>query len=489
MLAYVLNHNGKPLMPCQAVNARILLKQRKAKVVRREPFTIQLLYSSSGYKQTITLGVDAGAKHIGLSASTKQKELYSADVELRTDIVDLLATRRELRRGRRSRNTRYRPARFYNRKKPNSWLAPSVQNRIDAHLSVISKICQILPISKIVVETASFDIQKLKNSDIQGTEYQNGEQLGFWNVREYVVFRDGHTCQHCHGKSRDKVLNVHHLESRKTGGDAPNNLITLCETCHRAYHAGKLKLTQKRGQNFKDAAFMGIMRWALLDELRATYSNVSNTYGYITKSNRIRLGLPKEHYVDAYCIAGNLRAEKLTYYWYQKQVRKHNRQIHKMRYSKGGVRKRNQGPYVVFGFRLYDKVKSKGEVGFIFGRRASGSFLVKRLDGKQLSAGISYKKLKLIEKRKTYLIERREVAPLPRSWSLSTRKQARDIRRNIFDDSLQTKPRRDSSIKSQGALFGLRIFFLQDEPLRRVRLLRGQEGLSDLRENTNLHGR
>ena len=293
MLVYVLSKDGKPLMPCKAVKARILLKQGKAKVVRREPFTIQLLYGSSGYKQPVTLGVDAGSKHIGLSATTKSKELYSADVELRTDIVDLLAVRRELRRSRRNRKTRYRPARFDNRKKPEGWLAPSVLNRLNAHLSVIGKVHQILPVSRIVVETASFDVQKLKNPEIQGAEYQQGEQLGFWNVREYVLFRDGHTCQHCHGKSKDKVLNVHHLESRKTGGDAPSNLITLCETCHKAYHAGKIKLTQKRGQSFRAEAFMGIMRWALLDKLKETYPDVQNTYGYITKNNRIRLGLPK----------------------------------------------------------------------------------------------------------------------------------------------------------------------------------------------------
>ncbi len=408
MLVYVLNKNSKPLMPCKAVKAKLLLKQGKAKVVRREPFTIQLLYGSSGYKQPVTLGIDAGSKHIGLSASTKQKELYSADVELRTDIVDLIATRRELRRGRRSRKTRHRKARFDNRKKSEGWLAPSILNRINAHLSVVSKVHQILPVSKIVVETASFDIQKIKNPDIQGADYQQGEQLGFWNVREYVLFRDNHECQHCHGKSKDKVLNVHHLESRKTGGDAPNNLITLCETCHKAYHAGKIKLTQKRGQNFRAEIFMGIMRWVFLEKLKAIYSNVQNTYGYITKHIRVQLGLPKEHYVDAYCIAGNLEAKRLPYYWYQKQVRKHNRQIHKVQYNKGGVRKRNQSPYVVFGFRLFDKVACKGEVGFIFGRRASGSFSVKNLDGKQISANISYKKLKLISKRQTFLMERRE---------------------------------------------------------------------------------
>ncbi|MBR5914560.1 MAG: hypothetical protein IKZ58_09390 [Selenomonadaceae bacterium] len=104
--------------------------------------------------------------------------------------------------------------------------------------------------------------------------------------------------------------------------------------------------------------------------------------------------MPKKHYVDAYCIAGNVHAERLKYFWYLKQVRKHNRQIHKLTINKGGTRKRNQSPFEIFGYRLFDKVKCKGEVGFIFGRRAS------------ISAGISYKKLELITKRKSYLTER-----------------------------------------------------------------------------------
>ena len=405
MLVYVLNKDGKPLMPCKAVKARILLKQKKAKVIRREPFTIQLLYGSSGYKQPVTLGIDAGSKHIGVSASTKQRELYAADVELRTDIVDLLSTRRELRRGRRSRKTRHRKARFDNRKKSEGWIAPSILNRINAHLSVVNAVCRLLPVTTIIVETASFDIQKINNPDVEGAEYQQGEQLGFWNVREYVLFRDGHTCQHCHGKSKDKILNVHHLESRKTGGDAPNNLITLCETCHNAYHAGKIELKQKRGQSFKDAAFMGIMRWAFLEKLKTLYPDVRNTYGYLTKNNRIRLGLPKEHYVDAYCIAGNFDAERLNHHWYLKQVRKHNRQIHKIKCIKGGIRKRNQAPYAVFDFRLFDKVKCKGVECFVFARRTSGSFNIRKLDGTVISAGITHKKLKLLSKRKTFLTE------------------------------------------------------------------------------------
>lgn len=416
MLVYVINCHGKPLMPCSARKARLLLKNGSAKVIRREPFTIQFLFGSSGYKQPVTLGVDAGAKHIGLSASTTKRELYSAEIVLRTDITDLISTRRELRRARRNRKTRYRQPRFLNRvkAKKKGWLAPTIQNRINAHLKVVDNVCKILPVAKIIVETASFDTQKLKNPDISGVEYQQGEQLNFWNVREYVLFRDNHTCQHCHGKSKNNVLNVHHLESRKTGGDAPNNLITLCETCHKSYHAGKIKLKQTRGQSFKAETFMGISRWFIFNRLKEIYPfEVKNTYGYLTKNARIKAGLPKEHYVDAFCIAGNIQAERLNYYWYQKQVRKHNRQIHKLTINKGGTRKRNQSPYEVFGFRLFDKVKCKGEVGFIFARRLRGSFNVRKLDGTKISADISYKKLALISKRKTYLIERRGAAMIP----------------------------------------------------------------------------
>ena len=131
-----------------------------------------------------------------------------------------------------------------------------------------------------------------------------------------MLFRDGHTCQCCKGKSKDKILNVHHIESRKTGGDAPNNLITLCETCHTGYHKGIVKLpkTIHRGMSFKDASFMGIMRWAFYSKLKEIYPNVSLTYGYITKNIRIRSCLPKEHYIDARCISVNQKQYQMARY-------------------------------------------------------------------------------------------------------------------------------------------------------------------------------
>jgi len=407
-MVYVLNSNGQPLMPTENhAKVRILLKSKRATVVKRCPFTIQLLYSNTNYTQDINLGVDTGSKHVGISATTKNKVLFESNVELRNDIVNLLSVRRQNRRTRRNRKTRYRKPRFDNRKRKDGWLAPSVQNKVNTHLTVISRVHEILPVSQIIVEVASFDIQKIKNPTISGTEYQEGEQLNFWNVREYVLFRDGHTCQCCKGKSKDKILNVHHIESRKTGGNAPNNLITLCETCHNGYHNGTIQLPKniKRGMPFKDAAFMGIMRWAFYNRLKEMYPNVGLTYGYITKNTRIKNNLPKDHYIDARCISGNPKAVSDQYVYYQKKVRCHNRQIHKNTILKGGIRKRNQAPYEVMGFRLYDRVRWKQQDCFIFGRRTTGRMDLRLLDGTRVNASVGYKKLRMLEMRKNILIE------------------------------------------------------------------------------------
>jgi len=413
-MVYVLGQDGQPLMPTDRYGkVRRLLKNGKAKVIRRCPFTIQLLYDSTNHTQSITLGVDSGSKCIGISATTKEKVLFEANVELRNDIVNLISTRRENRRTRRNRKTRYRKVRFSNRKRIDGWLAPSIQNKVDTHLTIIRKIHEILPITKIAVETASFDIQKIKNPNIYGIDYQQGEQLDFWNVREYVLFRDNHICQCCKGKSKDKILNVHHIESRKTGGDAPNNLITLCETCHKDYHKGKINLpkTIKRGMSFKDATFMGIMRWAFYNKLKEIYPNVKMTYGYITKNIRIQNNLQKDHYIDARCISGNPTAVPLECMFFFKKIRCHNRQIHKTTFFKGGLRKRNQANYEIKGFRLFDTVKYQNNYYTILGRRNNGYFDIRTLNGTKVNNGsISYKKLKFVRPNSNYLVEKRQIS-------------------------------------------------------------------------------
>ena len=415
-MVYVLNQNGQPIMPSENhAKVRVLLKQNKAKVIKRCPFTIQLLYSSTNYTQPITLGVDAGSKHIGLSATTKDKELFASDLELRNDIVKLISARRKNRRSRRNRKTRYRKPRFNNRvsTKKEGWVAPSIRQKIETHLTVIDKIYKILPVTKLVVETAQFDIQKLKNPTISGDEYQQGELLGFANLREYCFWRDDYTCQWCKGKSKNKILHMHHWNYwNDDHSNKPSSVITLCDVCNDSKNHKKDGFLwgwlPKITKSYRDAAFMGIMRWYLYNELKNLYPNVFNTYGYITKNTRIENNLPKEHYIDARCISGNPLAKPLGYVFYQKKVRCHNRQIHKNTMLKGGIRKRNSTDYLVKDFRLFDKVKYQGREYFIFGRRNSGFFDIRTLNGTKVNKGsISCKKIQLIEKSKSYLTERR----------------------------------------------------------------------------------
>ena len=367
---YVVNKNGKPLMPTSPAKARRLLKAGKAKVVKRSPFTIQLIYGSSGYKQNVKLGVDTGYKHVGLSAVSDTKELFRSEVGLRTDIPKLLSEKRQYRRTRRNRLW-YRKARFLNRikSKKAGWLAPSVQYRLDSHIKAIDFVKSILPISEITVEAAAFDIQKIKNPDISGIDYQNGEQAGFWNVREYVLYRDGHKCQACNGKSKDKILNIHHIESRQTGGDRPDNLITLCETCHKAYHKGKIELKIKKHKAFKAETVMSTLRWKIVNKLRELGNIVNITYGYLTKSARIALKLDKSHANDAFCIAGGSGQER-TDVINGSYTRRNNRSVQLNRKGyKPSIRK------VRYNLQPNDLVRFNGKAFLVKGMQNLGKYI------------------------------------------------------------------------------------------------------------------
>lgn len=212
--------------------------------------------------------------------------------------------------------------------------------------------------------------------------------------KRICLARDGHKCQYCKGKSRDNILNVHHIESRKTGGDSPGNLITLCETCHKAYHQGKICFKVKRTTSLRDAAVMGIMKWRLYDELKSKYPDVSMTFGYITKYNRIRNNIEKSHISDAFTISKNLKAKMLSYYYLVRKTRRHNRQIHKSKIMKGGKKKMNQAPFEVKGFRLFDRVFYDGKIMFVTGRRSSGYFAIRDINYKN-QIELNYKKLNL----------------------------------------------------------------------------------------------
>ena len=400
-MPYVQNINGLPLMPCSEAKARHLLEEHKAVIVNHTPFTIRLNFVVDDITQPVTLGVDAGYETIGLSATTETKVLFEAELENKLNVRKHVESRRELRRGRRNRKTRYHAPRFDNRRRPDDWLPPSVEQRVRTHESAIRMVCKLLPVTKIVVEVAAFDIQKINNPDIEGEGYQRGRQCGFENVKAYVRERDNCTCQHCRGKSKDRRLEVHHLQRRADGGsNRPENLITLCATCHAKYHAGQIKLTNVKPRiGFRGAAFMTSTRWALVNRLKTEYGEdkVSVTYGYITKYVREDAGLEKTHYIDARCISGNPNAKPNGRVYKIVKHRSHNRKLFKTLTTKGGIRKRNQSDRIVHGFRLFDKVICNGERGYIHGKRTSGYFHVKRFDGTDISKGISYRKLTFIE--------------------------------------------------------------------------------------------
>ncbi len=412
-MVYVLNHLGKPLMPttdCRKV--RLLLKAKEAEVVKRTPFTIQLIHCTKEYRQPVTLGVDAGSKYIGLSASTESRELFAAEALPRNDVVKNLKARREFRRARRSRRKRHRPPRFNNRvhSKHKGWLAPSVEVKIQEHITSIRRVCAILPITKVRVETAEFDLQILKalvNGEKPPTDmdYQRGEKYGFYNTRQYVLWRDQYTCRVCGAKNDGRKFFVTTAEGKETV--SPEDSYTICECCAKRYAGRGFPIKKRR--HWTHPTFMGIMRKTLIKRLENELSvPVEETAGFITKGIREGCGLAKSHITDALCIAEHplaLRAEEI---YTLKPVRNHNRQLHKASILKGGYRKANQAPKYVFGFRLFDKVLCNGREGFIFGRRKRGSFDVRRLDGEKLSAGISYKKLARLEGGSNILFERRE---------------------------------------------------------------------------------
>lgn len=384
-----------------------LLRHGKAHVVSRVPFVVQLDYDSTTYTQDVSLGIDAGSKHIGVSASSDKKEMLAAQVELRSDIVKLLSIRRELRRNRRNRKTRYRKARFDNRKKKDGWLAPSVEQKIESHLKVIRLVHKLLPITKTTIEVAQFDAQKIKNPDIKGEDYQQGEQMGFWNVREYVLARDGHKCVHCKGKSKDPILNVHHLESRKTGGNSPSNLVTLCETCHKAYHRGEFDLKIKRGSSLRDAAVMNIMRWAIYERAKKEFGNVHLTYGYITKHTRIENCITKTHAADAFCISKNVHAMRLSSFFMCRCVPRHTRTLHVANPKKGGIRRSCIATHKIgkSRFQRYDMVRWNGKECFIFGS-TNGRLVLRDVEGVKMheNASVNIKTIKFLKRLKNNIL-------------------------------------------------------------------------------------
>ncbi len=418
-MVYVLSKTGKPLMPCENVIARLLLKQNKTKVKRKTPFTIQLTYYSTEYTQEVTLGQDTGSKHVGTACVANGEVVYQSQVELRDDIKSKMDGRRQARRNRRNMKTRYRKARFLNRKNSTKLkrLPPSVKHRVQAHIDEIEFCKKILPISKIVLEVSQFDTALMKNlalisEKVKHWGYQKGFDYGFSSRREAILHRDSYTCQLC-GK-KHTLLEVHHIIWRSRGGsDDEDNLITLCHDCHDKIHKDILTVDKKpRKLNLKYATHMSIIRSQLLK----VYPEAIETFGFVTKENRNHLSLSKDHYIDACVIASGGKSFKLNNeIFYKKRVARQDRQLCK------GTRGEKKIPtYKLFGFKKFDKVKYFGKEYFIKGRRSAGTCTLmdifnQVIDFSFMPKGWKTPKLsscKRIVARTSTLVERRSVIPV-----------------------------------------------------------------------------
>ncbi|GAB6384768.1 RNA-guided endonuclease IscB [Enterococcus cecorum] len=384
MRVFVRNMRGKPLMPCSNRKARLLLKEGKAKIYQYNPFTIQLCYATGEYMQECHIGIDTGSEHIGIAVTSEEKVLFKGEVELRQDVKSNLDTRRSYRRDRRNRKTRYRKARFLNRKKKESWLPPSIENRVNHTFKWINKLIALLPNSKLHIEVGKFDVAKMINPDIQGVDYQHGQTYGFYDMRYFVFARDNYTCQCC-GKSKGKILQTHHIIYRSNGGsNRADNLITVCTDCHTYENHQKGGILyqwqekHKKTKQYKEPSFMNVLRKRIFKK----YPNAVITYGSETTPKRKELGLEKMHYNDAIIISGISTIKENPNEWLLiKQFRKKKRSLHEATARKGRkepnrLQKRNakNKPYYK-GFYLNDKVEVFGRIGYITGFTSGGAYI------------------------------------------------------------------------------------------------------------------
>ena len=395
MWVYVLNMNGQPLMPTHnGAKVRVLLRQKRAKVVSKCPFTIKLLYESTSFTQPLTLGVDTGSKYVGSAVVNDETSevLYESQVELRDDIKLKMDRRRAFRRTRRNK-LRYRPTRFNNRKasKRKDRYSPTLIAKFQGHKREIEFIKSILPVTDTVLEVGEFDTQLLQDPTLAYRKwgYQRGELYQQENHKQAARARDNYTCQCC-GKKNCR-LEVHHLLPRTRGGSNKlANLITLCSDCHQLAHSSEeqlLSFQKKFGKKAKGTLRYATQMNVLRSMLQKEYHNAEITYGFITKEMRRVFNLEKTHTIDACCIAsrGVLFTNENSNKYKKKCVPKGN-------YAKTGV---CGCKFVILpkgkiaGFKRYDKVLYNNKEYFVAGRMSTGYVYLIDIDNNRVQVEIT----------------------------------------------------------------------------------------------------
>lgn len=405
-LVYVTNQNGYPLMPCKPSKARKLLRDGRARVINRSPFTIKLLWNCEEHVQEVAVGIDKGSHVTGISCVSNGQILLSGEIHHRQDIKEKIQSRRTNRRNRRSRKW-YRPARYLNRasSKRSGRLPPSLKANVEEVIRVVNQIP--LPLSSICIEDVQVDIARLNNPHLKGSKYQEPTRLDE-NLRIACLMRDDYTCQQC--RKQQVRLEAHHIIYREHGGkDTLSNLLTLCAFCHSNLHQGKVTLKVMGVSGHLDQIAQHTMQGKLY--LYTTLGKrvpLSTLFGYQTATLRKARNLPKTHDADALCIAtyntGELvpydRERFYTISFRPRRTRRHYRYLP----QKGLGRVKYQVNEELSGFRKGDLVRVKGKfVKQINSIYSEGRLAFKRVKGEPSSA--LPKDCQLLERRCTILWE------------------------------------------------------------------------------------
>ena len=397
MRVFVMNMRGEPLMPTTQRKARLLLKENKAKIYQYEPFAIQLKYPTGEAKQEISIGIDTGAKNIGIAVTSGEKVIVKGEIELREDVKGLLETRKQYRRSRRSRKKRYRKARYDNRRRREGWLPPSVESRVKNTIGWIDKFARVVPNVVIYIEVGKFDMQKIEKPGIQGEEYQQGTLYGYRNRIAYLLARESGVCQYC--KIRKETGNkwrLHHIWGRDK--DRPEDWALLHEECHIRLHDNheEKKLQKNKPKSYKESAFMNIIRKRLYE----SYPEAQFTYGNITYQDRLDLELEKTHYNDAIAISGiKSIKENASDYFIVRQTRIKKRSLHEATARKGRKEKNREAKRnskntpSAYGLYLNDRVEVYRQRGFVVGFSTGGVY-IKNYNGEYIQKeGKNYKQI------------------------------------------------------------------------------------------------
>ena len=443
-MVFVVNREGTPLMPACERAARKLLAAGRARVVRRTPFTVRLLHGTSGYRQEVVAGLDTGSGVLGCAAIANGRVVYQAEVTLRNDISKKLEQRAMYRRTRRGRKTRYRPARFENRcaSTRKGRLPPSLMSKINSHVREMRFVESILPVARWNLELAAFDIHKISNPAVTGAGYQAGNLKDFYNVRQYVLHRDGYACQSGQKGKHSAQLQVHHKQYRSDGGsDTADNLVTLCAACHAGLHAGDFALKEKGMRSkTRHATHMGIIK----ARLAACAPAHTATFGYETKYKREQLlKWPKNHANDAIaiCLVEGEFVAPLADILIKLHIAKGDYQQRTGKHSQKTIPTGK-----LFGLRKGDKVATSRGIGFVKGKRSSGYFAIGDLDGTIIHASEKVANCRRLAARSTTQVE--ELTLL----ALSARRTEKECRMSA---AKQTKAATGEDFPS--ARFALRI--------------------------------